>query len=81
MNSNRSLLIMGLLLVSFLIFTQWQQDFDPKSKRKKQLRQLKYSNKLQLNQAMYPLHLTPIHPLAHKLAKGKPLPLRVMYYV
>ncbi|QLB20929.1 membrane protein insertase YidC [Vespertiliibacter pulmonis] len=36
MNSNRSLLIMGLLLVSFLIFTQWQQDFDPAIQAQKQ---------------------------------------------
>ncbi|WP_373819151.1 membrane protein insertase YidC [Glaesserella sp.] len=36
MNSNRSLLIMGLLLVSFLIFTQWQQDFDPEIQAQKQ---------------------------------------------
>lgn len=28
MNSNRSLLIMGLLLVSFLIFSQWQADYN-----------------------------------------------------
>ncbi|AUI67183.1 MULTISPECIES: membrane protein insertase YidC [Glaesserella] len=36
MNSNRSLLIMGLLLVSFLIFTQWQQDYDPEIQAQKQ---------------------------------------------
>lgn len=36
MNSNRSLLIMGLLLVSFLIFTQWQQDYDPAIQAQKQ---------------------------------------------
>lgn len=36
MNSNRSLLIIGLLLVSFLIFTQWQQDFDPAIQAQKQ---------------------------------------------
>lgn len=36
MNSNRSLLIMGLLLVSFLIFTQWQQDYNPEIQAQKQ---------------------------------------------
>ncbi|QGM80038.1 membrane protein insertase YidC [Otariodibacter oris] len=36
MNSNRSLLLMGLLLVSFLIFTQWQQDFDPEIQAQRQ---------------------------------------------
>ena len=35
MNSNRSLLVMGLLLVSFLLFTQWQQDFNPEIKAQK----------------------------------------------
>ena len=39
MNSNRSLLVMGLLLVSFLIFTQWQQDFNPEIQAQKQARQ------------------------------------------
>ncbi|MDP8078931.1 membrane protein insertase YidC [Phocoenobacter skyensis] len=29
MNSNRSLLVIGLFLVSFLIFTQWQADHNP----------------------------------------------------
>ncbi|WP_301099814.1 membrane protein insertase YidC [Otariodibacter sp.] len=37
MNSNRSLLLMGLLLVSFLIFTQWKQDFDPEIQAQKQM--------------------------------------------
>ena len=36
MNSNRSLLVMGLLLVSFLLFTQWQQDFNPEIQAQKQ---------------------------------------------
>lgn len=39
MNSNRSLLVMGLLLVSFLIFTQWQQDFNPEIQAQKQAQQ------------------------------------------
>lgn len=39
MNSNRSLLIMGLLLVSFLMFIQWQQDFDPEIQAQKQAQQ------------------------------------------
>lgn len=39
MNSNRSLLVMGLLLVSFLIFTQWQQDFNPAIQAQKQAQQ------------------------------------------
>ncbi|OOS00802.1 membrane protein insertase YidC [Haemophilus paracuniculus] len=36
MNSNRSLLVIGLLLVSFLLFTQWQQQFDPAVQAQKQ---------------------------------------------
>ena len=36
MNSNRSLLVVGLLLVSFLLFTQWQQDFNPEIQAQKQ---------------------------------------------
>lgn len=36
MNSNRSLLIMGLLLVSFLMFTQWQQDYNPELQAQRQ---------------------------------------------
>lgn len=40
MNSNRSLLILGLLLVSFLIFTQWQQDFNPEIQAQKQAQQV-----------------------------------------
>lgn len=39
MNSNRSLLVIGLLLVSFLIFTQWQQDFNPEIQAQKQAQQ------------------------------------------
>lgn len=39
MNSNRSLLIMGLLLVSFLMYTQWQQDFDPEIQAQRQAQQ------------------------------------------
>ncbi|WP_150538225.1 membrane protein insertase YidC [Actinobacillus vicugnae] len=39
MNSNRSLLVMGLLLVSFLVFTQWQQDFNPEIQAQKQAQQ------------------------------------------
>ncbi|VEI48386.1 putative inner membrane protein translocase component YidC [Actinobacillus equuli] len=39
MNSNRSLLVLGLLLVSFLVFTQWQQDFNPEIQAQKQAQQ------------------------------------------
>ncbi|WGE89288.1 membrane protein insertase YidC [Actinobacillus arthritidis] len=39
MNSNRSLLVLGLLLVSFLVFTQWKQDFDPEIQAQKQAQQ------------------------------------------
>ncbi|MDH2925264.1 protein translocase subunit yidC [Nicoletella semolina] len=49
MNSNRSLLIMGLLLVSFLIFTQWQQDFDPKLQAQKQAQQMQQQAATQSN--------------------------------
>ncbi|MEG9499579.1 membrane protein insertase YidC [Mannheimia indoligenes] len=34
--NNRGLLLMGLLLVSVLIFTQWQQDFNPEIQAQKQ---------------------------------------------
>ncbi|HDL5760383.1 TPA: membrane protein insertase YidC [Mannheimia haemolytica] len=34
--NNRGLLLMGLFLVSILIFTQWQQDFDPEIQAQKQ---------------------------------------------
>lgn len=37
--NNRSLLVMGLFLVSFLIFIQWQQDFDPEIQAQKQAQQ------------------------------------------
>ncbi|MDO4697511.1 MAG: membrane protein insertase YidC [Pasteurellaceae bacterium] len=47
MNSNRSLLIMGLLLVSFLIFTQWQQDFDPEIQAQKQALQQQQTQQAQ----------------------------------
>ena len=36
MNSNRSLLVMGLFLVSFLLFTTWQQEFNPEIQAQKQ---------------------------------------------
>lgn len=36
MNSNRSLLVMALLLVSFLVYTQWQQDYNPEIQAAKQ---------------------------------------------
>lgn len=36
MNSNRSLLIIGLLILSFLMYMQWQQDFDPAFQAQKQ---------------------------------------------
>ncbi|QIW16503.1 membrane protein insertase YidC [Pasteurellaceae bacterium RH1A] len=39
MNSNRSLLLLGLLLVSFLIYTQWQQDFNPEIQAQRQAQQ------------------------------------------
>lgn len=45
MNSNRSLLIMGLLLVSFLMYTQWQQDFDPEIQAQKQAQQAQLAQK------------------------------------
>ncbi len=35
MNSNRSLLVMGFFLVSFLIFTQWQTDHNPEVQQAK----------------------------------------------
>lgn len=34
--NNRSLLVMGLFLVSFLIFTQWQQDTNPNAQAQQQ---------------------------------------------
>ena len=66
MNSNRSLLVMGLLLVSFLLFTQWQQDFNPEIQAQKQAQ-------IQAQQA-------PHSPRMWQALKVKPSRLKAMYY-
>ncbi|MBF0785225.1 membrane protein insertase YidC [Muribacter muris] len=72
MNSNRSLLIMGLLLVSFLIFTQWQQDFDPEIQAQKQAAaQTQVANQ----SGDVPASSNQSSPILEQSAKGKTITL------
>lgn len=72
MNSNRSLLIMGLLLVSFLIFTQWQQDFDPEIQAQKQAMA---QTQVATQPGDVPASTNPSSPISEQSTKGKTITL------
>ncbi|OOH89291.1 membrane protein insertase YidC [Pasteurellaceae bacterium 15-036681] len=69
MNSNRSLLIMGLFLVSFLIFTQWKQDFDPEIQAQKAAAQAQQQVATQSSDV--PASSNPNSPISDQASKGK----------
>ncbi|MCK3655198.1 membrane protein insertase YidC [Pasteurellaceae bacterium Macca] len=71
MNSNRSLLTMGLMLVSFLIFTQWQQDFDPNVQAQKQAQ----TQQLTSQSGDAPSASNATSPISEQSAKGKTITL------
>lgn len=71
MNSNRSLLIMGLLLLSFLIFTQWQQDYDPEIQAQKQAQ----TQQVASQSGDVPASSNVSSPISEQVTKGKTITL------
>ena len=75
MNSNRSLLIMGLLLVSFLIFTQWKQDFDPEIQAQKAAAAAQAQQQVATQSSDVPASSNANSPISEQASKGKTITL------
>lgn len=66
--NNRGLLLMGLLLVSVLIFTQWQQDFNPEIQAQKQAQA---AAQTQQQAGDVPAASNANNPIADSITQGK----------